>query len=1184
MPILRDLFVTFDSSVPKQDKGQYASSSFPCVSYENISVTTNAPVVETPAEIVKTITINTSIAQSNFLKQDKGNDLVWYNNPAYLKNLRMRLIGCFGENNSSYLDLLAQRFNEFRDNLMPLGYPTEANDFLKELIEQQAGFKDSGARMLKMSKLLGNSGPFNTSKMLNIFKNRSPSPMFYNKNNTLSDVFIYDQPLSNAILLDPDGRASHHVDPTFNIVADKQEVSALKVILKPITIRIGSDQDYEKSSYNQLSLYAVIYVDAGSVVENLEVKKGSPENKIDNTMLNDGSGFFTSCTAVGNRISYEPQEKGLDIAVPLPSNTISAPDESKYTDASYAGEIKMESLQNLIHETFYNELIESAGVDKPSSEIIKNGNYFSPLWITKCDKDYARYCFAFDQESFLIENSQYPWLYKRKRISEQIFKGAEFLSRGVGARIVSAKMKKRTIRNSPQVASNRLGTMLRTKMFTPSYTYPESIVESPTEMSNLFLEEGSSGVVFMTGYDTYKNEFITGDVSTYQYGVEIEILDPAEEVIRSSARDLRTAQRQVMNVYEYIINSPPLLPDSPPVTLPVGTGMGLYNRQTSERTVPLESIEYAADTAYERVSTAIDVYLTHLTQYSELSVNQINETRKFLLALIQVRDPLGIKKVGELIRDLASPLESILNNVLPLDPYGEGTVIPSSVKKRKTNKTNIFRAEKYFDELFDFGAEYQIGYNYMSSEEQGDRSPRGLPVYSKGFFDQRTQEEFNKYFGNYVVEGSPTTEVSNLVQGYQDSSYQYFSPKTIKIFGEETLNQPSFRNPTQNVISYDLNKYGEIFYDIVAARRETKYLNHPYFQPRISGSATPSQLGMSVLDELGHHGCLVEEIKKPEFEVPKKLDKDNKKRKVINPPSEQRGKSLFNLSFGEGGDLQEYKTFLQEMDAPMAPRSTGSFGVLNNPGQDEKYLFNEDDLKTDAHPPIKLLFNILGELELRPAANLLSNYEEESFNSSLSDVNRLGITSNNVKTMIEGRLSSYPNQLKSLYVMAAAQGQTLLGTGFDAVRISLEDQDAGEPNQIISTIKPGTDFPPYMPIKDPMKVYAKFLTFWMNYKQIGVVEYLAGFENMQTNNLATDFDRVDFSSSLFKTKPSRPIWKKFSYDEYTDNYDQTYLCRWRTMSPEDVTPDIPDQRFLPEIPSKDLFDLPIYNKYFILSP
>ena len=226
----------------------------------------------------------------------------------------------------------------------------------------------------------------------------------------------------------------------------------------------------------------------------------------------------------------------------------------------------------------------------------------------------------------------------------------------------------------------------------------------------------------------------------------------------------------------------------------------------------------------------------------------------------------------------------------------------------------------------------------------------------------------------------------------------------------------------------------------------------------------------------------------------------------------------------------------------------------------------------------------MGELELRPAANLLSNYEEESFNSSLSDVNRLGITSNNVKTVIEGRLSSYPNQLKSLYVMAAAQGQTLLGSGFDAVRISLEDQDAGEPNQIISTIKPGTDFPPYMPIKDPMKVYAKFLTFWMNYKQIGVVEYLAGFENMQTNNLTVDFDRVDFSSSLFKAKPSRPIWKKFSYDEYADNYDQTYLCRWRTMSPEDVAPDTPDQRFLPEIPSKDLFDLPIYNKYFILSP
>ena len=260
--------------------------------------------------------------------------------------------------------------------------------------------------------------------------------------------------------------------------------------------------------------------------------------------------------------------------------------------------------------------------------------------------------------------------------------------------------------------------------------------------------------------------------------------------------------------------------------------------------------------------------------------------------------------------------------------------------------------------------------------------------------------------------------------------------------------------------------------------------------------------------------------------------------------------------------------------------STGSFGVLEDFKDVDQISEKEQTEKNTAKPAIKLLFNILGELELRPSANSLSNYEAESFNSSLVDVQKLGITSQNVKTMIEGPLSFFPNQLKSLYVTAVAQSQTILGTGFDAIRMELEDQDAGPENKIISAVVPGESFPDYVSIRDPMKVYAKMLAFWMNYKQIAVLEYLAGFDNMETENVSSRFNDVDVNTEGFVSKLSSPIWKKFDFTSYQQNYDKTFLCRWRNIDPSDVSES--KTEFTPEVVSKDIFDLPIYNNYFIL--
>ena len=64
------------------------------------------------------------------------------------------------------------------------------------------------------------------------------------------------------------------------------------------------------------------------------------------------------------------------------------------------------------------------------------------------------------------------------------------------------------------------------------------------------------------------------------------------------------------------------------------------------------------------------------------------------------------------------------------------------------------------------------------------------------------------------------------------------------------------------------------------------------------------------------------------------------------------------------------------------------------------------------------------------------------------------------------------------------------------IRSSKIDKIKKNPNCSILFYGKQEKIPPYPKTLDPMRSYSKFLAFWMNYKQIAVVEYLDGFENV----------------------------------------------------------------------------------------
>ena len=127
-----------------------------------------------------------------------------------------------------------------------------------------------------------------------------------------------------------------------------------------------------------------------------------------------------------------------------------------------------------------------------------------------------------------------------------------------------------------------------------------------------------------------------------------------------------------------------------------------------------------------------------------------------------------------------------------------------------------------------------------------------------------------------------------------------------------------------------------------------------------------------------------------------------------------------------------------------------------------------------------------------------------------------------------GILQTFPNHLKALMIIGStSQEGVSVGGDFslDAKRFSLMDLELSDDiNKNISYQDPRLLNPPYGVVKDPMKVYEKFMSVWMNYKQLVVVEYLDGFNGLTFDETETPNLSSDYTSEKF----AFPRWTKIN--------------------------------------------------------
>ena len=1158
----------------ERTKLTYLNSPFPSVVVESAEISNDIKTAgEQPGQETITITVQASACEAILESlAEQQNFVRWYDTSNYIDNMRVRVIACFG-NQGDDLDYIAQRINEYQADLMRIKGESDADNFFSQL---------TNALGSANYDLVSPSGPYGSNKILQSIKNSGGDKVYYSNSSANRGIVLYDIPLSNAIQRDKAGRAL--LNKKTNLV--KKNVTAVgsenlpayimqKILLNPIVFKIGSKEQYTDTDLSNMRFYTFTYMDNQAFLESQKINIPSTPGAED-LLLETGLSFIKKAVFKGSEFSFKPQEDSSFITSDIIENEISNPPISKkLTDVRNYQALQKLDVKRIINNTVDRVIRDlNQGID--ISAVVKNNNFFSELWITRCENDNARFGFVFDKAAFLSENSDLPYLYENIETASDIINGDGDiqLEDYETAKCLDVIMSKRQVKEHVTLGVNEL-TIARQKA-EESYYRPEEIIPSPVSLDSVAATLSPvfpKRMTFYEGYDTYEEKLKSQTGGIFQYAATFSVYDPSLVYLQKFVKQLSFLSLRAYNAYDMIVNSPPASLDAGDNAGLIADGIGLYDTEKNERLVGLSSILFDGESLLDTLTADIDKYINLFTKMSGPGRLSDDALRKTFLSLIKRKNPYGIKEYADIVESFKRSLEQVLETKAPKDPLGESTTSLQKISgNSKQNNVNILTIKKYFDELFDFGKEFGTGYLYLSEQEAGDiDNPNGLPTFSKDLFDARRSEEFNKYFSNYIEPGSNSQTAAIENTTYEPSSLQYFSPKAIQIFGKPSLVQTDYKSTEQNLISYNLDRYAEMFSDIIK-KRHLSDDGELHFVSVEDRDVSARGIYNSVNDILFNHGCQISEGIEQIFTIPSPGGVTRRVLNVgvseINEKMDESPRAVAAILGGEFDTDEEAIKFLNKAEQKINPATTGSFGAIEDPSAIDKVASATPPVGL---PPMKISFAILGELELDPVVDNIS-YMAETFNSMVKNVNDLGIDQTSIQSSMEEIYSLIPNQYKAMFVLAASQKRNSFASGFDVVRPLLLESDTAPFKDSISYITENSDFPPFQTTRDPMKTYAKFLAFWMNYKQIGVVEYLSGFENLETSSFGVTVGSEDPS---YTRKPLRPVWRKFTPDFYNGTSSTSFLCRVRNISKDDVSSGI-------AVDKKDLFDLPIYNRYFML--
>lgn len=1102
-------------------------------------------------------------------------------------NIRLRVVACYGKHSCQVMDYLSQRFNEYKGLTVTspsFGVsvaPANFVSFLKaDLSNKSLGEEcDDPYDFLEESSPVS---PFSTKPVVvnTVFQNRYS---YEGDGKKLPPAMVmFDAPILELL----DSKISKVLEQ-----GSYAEIGGSPIHIDPVHFKL--DNVNLKNS-EQLSLYAYAYSLPGAEIQEDQIALTTGMSSVSSYNFVGTKTMWRSITLANPMIGIGYQ----DINQNYPETEVeNAPDRQKLISYDTVGssmvfyESLVELQRNLYSPNIDPILKRRNGIRK----VVKKGNYFSDFWITKDSDENKRFMFAFDLESYLAEKSHFAYLYKRPISSRQIIDGTGLMTRETPSYIMNMSVKRIYIDPPSMLPINDLGTSGYSTELERTPSYPMKKIFNLRKMGNITIPEMNLDIPdhkfsFYEGKDILNKEqdLDTRQDGSFRYGVDYTVYDGSVIFVRQALLKIMLYRNILRDMHDAILSSPS---DPFPFRQRENNSdlTNVYNDSTGFLNVRTSNIDYYSKFSMERMSV-----LEHLTMVVEnyrdimslfLESTDASMHQYFRERLLSDENYLEVAIIEEMVRYMDMFIHLLyrrLSEFFPTNPLGKD--IPSLAKNDFQSRgllqyrAPFFRDEHYFDNRVRTGEDYGFGVDYVINREQDDGEHDGLARVMVQNYRDRAGLELSKYF-------TQLNDIQNQTNLYDSVGFElgniterYLTPLIIRVPNRETLEQVS---ETQQA-TYPLNRYAQLFVDTFHHKSllHPGGMNDPLIlddNPSLGQNERLYKSVVSLLQE--QHEVSFEEgvdFTYPSLEVQTgqllettEVDDLEKTAQTIKD-----GPKLIPTLIGGDIDLDSAtKTYITAVD-----RSLTSQNSINQDGYTDQKLREAKDRQR----PIKLPFAIFGELSVDPEINFSLDYQEKMFNSLKMLSNKMVLSQENIASIFSDDTNeAIPASIKSMLVMASTkQVNDILNLSYDATRPVLEDQDSDTESNNIS-VKIFGEGNQYQSTGDPMKVYAKFMAFWMNYKQISIIEYLSGF-----GNLRVPFIPYPLDDNMNKLK--LPIWKPLTREllDRIEKEQTNILCRVRNYSLQEYIDALLPRKLQEDMENlnQDVFDFPVYNKYFIIGP
>lgn len=875
--------------------------------------------------------------------------------------------------------------------------------------------------------------------------------------------------------------------------------------------------------------------------------------------------------------------------------------------------VEEENRYTFLYDKLYKSYAGTILSDKPGiRKIIKNQNYFTHLWITRDHEETPQFTFAFDLQSYLIDNSAFSYFYRNPTTANILIGGSPYY-RFTPSTVKDMSLYRRYVDQDAYVNTNDLGTLENVKTKGPDLNYPRTFI-MPAQRIQGISGITSSKIFFYEGEDKdVSDERREGWPHRLGYDVEFVVEDNAPYFLREVVARLYRLKYDLDQVFENIVNSVPtddIIEDGEIIR----NGRNLYDASNRKTRFPLDLIRTrfrGEERSYlDIVKLVVGDYQKIVDDIIPLS-QPINIYNFFRPELTQENvDPQVFLDIQRIIDIGIFFFFKQLRTIFPSNPMGRNNLdrVINDFQSRGVCQRDypIYQDTFSFNETLDLTQNVGYGTDYVFETEDPNIQVSGLTRISIDQYTRRIREEFDKYFQN----SDPL--VDNEATGFfATSATKHFTPAIFKVPNRKVFNQGEASVNQRPLVEYNLDDYASLFSDIMYMHynREDLFNATPILQ-HLGGYENTRYVSrneqlydsiVGILDErygVSLKGSSTSQYKPPQVsQGPYEPTADRTEPASSRTVVVQNGPLAIPAIIGGVNNVNpSVLTYLND--------STSEMGN-NKPTSKPQELQKRLDRRNLRKFPIKLPFAIFGELSIDKQIDFTVSYERDQFNSMRTIRDAYGLTEANIVGAFNAALLNLPNQVKSMTTVATTNNQLEISDGtnlnaFSACRPVLEDRDAAEqPEQLVSFYENGRPYPPFSETKDPMKVYAKFLAFWMNYKQIAVVEYLTGFGNLNESEITTT---VEFGSNVLdggERLPDGAYTEKMKLDQWAEitpdiinqlQQGQKLLCRVRPLQESDyqfLSEEIGKSDIIENLrnafTSIETLNLPMYNRYFFFT-